>query len=342
MDLVRFVQKHNENVHHREANELKRQELLIIQQQQERKNMDNAGKRSLAVIPCYNEEATIGSVVLKAKQHVNTVLVIDDGSIDDTVKIAKAAGATVISHKKNGGKSSGIKTGFKYALDNGFDYVVTIDGDGQHNPNEIPVVLGHLMNNGHDISLGFRSGSNTEMPGWRKIGKRVLDYATSFGNGGYVTDSQCGFRAFNKKAVKTITPKLNGNAFSVESEQLIKAHELDLKVDHVDITCKYKNLKNTSTKNPTSHGFSVLRYIIWLVAESHPLLFIGIPGFVLVTLGFILGIKTLQYYNQTHIFLLSHATLVSIFLIIGALAMFMGLMLTVIPSMLRRAREEAL
>lgn len=297
-------------------------------------------EHALAVIPCYNEEATIGSIVLKAKRHVNEVLVVDDGSIDDTCKIAREAGATVISHKYNKGKSIAIKTGFRYALEKDYDYVITIDGDGQHNPSEIPVVLRNVVNNGHDISIGFRSGNNTEMPIWRRVGKRVLDYATSFGNGGFVTDSQCGFRAFNKKAVKAITPNLNGGAFNVESEQLIKAHELGLGVVNTNVSCKYENLKKTSTKDPTSHGFSVLGYIIWLVAERRPLLFIGVPGFIMMILGLVLGILTLQYYNQTHVFLIPYAIVVSIFLIIGALAMFMGLVLNVLPSILRRARDN--
>ena len=296
-------------------------------------------KHILAVIPCYNEEAAIGSVVLKAKRHVNKVLVVDDGSKDDTAKIAKEAGATVISHKRNRGKSVGIKTGFKYALANDFDYVVTIDGDGQHNPDEIPTVLGNIQNNGYDLSIGFRSGNATEMPKWRRVGKRVLDYATSFGNGGFVTDSQCGFRAFNKKAVNGLVTRLNGEAFNVESEQLIKANELGLKVVNTHVGCKYKNL-DTSTKTPTSHGFSVLRYVIWLIAERRPLLFIGIPGFVLVILGLIFGIHTLQYYNQTGVFLVPYAILISIFLIVGALGMFMGLMLNVLPTILKRVRAE--
>jgi len=296
-------------------------------------------KYTIAVVPCYNEEATIGSVVLKAKRHVDEVLVVDDGSIDDTAKIAEEAGALVVLHRKNRGKSVGIKTGFKYALANGFDYVVTIDGDGQHNPSEIPTVLENVTNNGYDISIGFRSGSSTEMPKWRRVGKRILDYSTGFGNGGFVTDSQCGFRAFNKKAVKGLTSRLNGEAFSVESEQLIKAHELGLNVVNTLVSCRYKNL-DTSTKNPASHGFSVLRYVIWLVAERRPLLFIGIPGFVLILLGLLFGIQTLQYYNQTHVFLVPYAILVSIFLIIGALGMFMGLMLNVLPNILKRVRLE--
>jgi glycosyltransferase involved in cell wall biosynthesis len=297
------------------------------------------GRHSLAIIPCYNEETTIGSIVLKAKRYVDKVLVIDDGSNDDTAKVAIAAGAYVISHNKNKGKSEGIKTGFKYALSNNFNYVITLDGDGQHNPDEIPIILGNLENNGYDITIGLRSGSSTEMPKWRKVGKRILDYATSFGNGGYLTDSQSGFRAFNKKAVNSLATKLNSNAYCCESEQLIKAHELGLKIDQTNISCKYKNL-DTSTKNPTSHGFSVLSYVIWIVAEQRPLLFLGVPGFISVILGLILGIQILQYYNQTNVFLISYAIIVSILLIIGALAMFMGLLLNILPNIIRRAREE--
>jgi glycosyltransferase involved in cell wall biosynthesis len=294
---------------------------------------------TLAIIPCYNEEATIGSIVIRTKRHVGRVLVVDDGSTDDTARIAKEAGATVLSHKTNKGKSAGIKTGFKYALVKGFDYVVTIDGDGQHNPDEIPVVLGNLRNNGHDITLGVRYGESTEMPLWRKFGKRLLDYTTSFGNGGHVTDSQCGFRAFNKKAVQGITPRLNGSEFSTESEQLIKAHDLGLKVEQTRVMCRYKGL-DTSTKTPSSHGLSVLRYIIWQVAEKRPLLFIGFPGFIMLIIGLFFGIQTLQVYNQTGVFLIPSAIVTSIFLIIGVLAMFIGLMLNVLPNIIQRAKMD--
>jgi glycosyltransferase involved in cell wall biosynthesis len=296
-------------------------------------------KRTLAIIPCCNEEITIGSVVLKAKQYVDEVLVIDDGSTDDTAKIAFQAGAIVISHTQNLGKSAGIRTGFKYALINEFDYVITIDGDGQHNPDEIPVVLENVIQNGHDISIGYRVGKNTEMPFWRRIGKRVLDYTTSFGSGGHVTDSQCGFRAFNNKAVKGLVSRLEGDAFSVESEQLVKAHDLGLAVGNTPVTCKYKELE-TSTINPASHGISVLRYAIWLVAQKRPLLFIGVPGFIFVLIGISLGIYTLQFYNINHVFLVPYAILIAIFIIIGAIALFMGLILNVLPNIIKQSQKE--
>jgi len=108
--------------------------------------MTNNEKRSIAIIPCYNEEATIGSIVARAKRFVNEVVVVDDGSNDKTAEIAKDVGATVITHKTNKGKSAGIKTGFKYALEKNYDYAVTMDGDSQHNPDEIPLLGSVLIN----------------------------------------------------------------------------------------------------------------------------------------------------------------------------------------------------
>jgi len=292
----------------------------------------------LAAIPCYNEEATIGSIVLKAKRHVDEVLVIDDGSIDETAKVAEEAGAVVIKHKENKGKAFGVKNAFRYALENDFDVVVTIDGDGQHDANEIPNLLKPIMESEVDMTIGFRFGRFTEMPLWRKIGKRVLDYATGVG-AEKITDSQCGFRAFNRKAIESFVPRLRGNGFSVESEQLVLAKDLELKIAEVRISCRYKNLK-TSKKNPFSHGPSVLRYILWLVAERRPLLFIGVPGMVLILAGLLFGIKTISFYNAKNIFLISYALLSIFLLIVGTLAVLMSLLLNILPHIIQRAREN--
>jgi glycosyltransferase involved in cell wall biosynthesis len=294
-------------------------------------------KRTLVIIPCRNEEATIGSLVLKTKRFVNEVLVVDDGSDDETKKIAKDAGATVISHKKNRGKGAAIRTGFQFARENDFDYVVTMDGDGQHNPLEIPSLLENVVNNGHDISIGFRVGNNSEMPMWRRVGKRVLDYTTSMGTGGYVTDSQCGFRAFNKKAYESIAPKLKGESFSVESEQLIQAHQLGLKVVNTNVTCKYQDL-DTSTKNPASHGLSVLSYVLWVIMEQRPLLFLALPGLVCIFLGLVIGSFTLESFNLTGFVHIPEMMAVLVLLVGGAILVVAGLLLFIIQRIVSRSK----
>ncbi|MFO8078221.1 MAG: glycosyltransferase family 2 protein [Thermoplasmatota archaeon] len=300
--------------------------------------------RTIAVIPCFNEQHSIGSVVLQTKKYVDEVLVIDDGSEDNTTDVARMAGATVISHRTNQGKSAGVKTGFQYALDNGFDYAVTLDGDGQHNPDEIPMILDKILSQDFiDMSVGTRSGNDTEMPRWRRVGKRVLDYATSFGNEGFLTDSQCGFRAFNKKALSVLAPRLNGNGFSSESEQLMIAGDMNLSVASTHVSCKYQSVGDahaTSTKSPTSHGFGVLGYVIWLVAEKRPLLFIGVPGFLMSVFSVFWAILTFQLYNRTGVFPISYALITGILLMVGALALFMGLLLNTIPHIVRRTLEE--
>ena len=293
--------------------------------------------RVLVIIPAYNEAANISRVIQSIYEHAPDVdiLVINDGSRDGTAYLAEAAQAQVVSHPFNMGYGAACQTGFKYAYRKGYDYVIQMDGDGQHDPLEIPTLLDNVMNNGHDISIGFRYGSRTEMPRWRRVGKRVLDYTTSMGTGGFVTDSQCGFRAFNKKAVETITPKLKGDAFSVESEQLIKAHEAGLNIVNTNVTCKYKDLK-TSTKNPASHGLSVLGYVIWVIAERRPLLFISLPGFVSVIIGVVLWLFTSLYPQYNFIMKTQNSMISSILIIVGAFAMFIGLLLHVLPRLLKR------
>lgn len=297
--------------------------------------MTNINGRSIVIIPCYNEEATIGKIIFKARNFVNQVLIIDDGSSDNTKKIAIDFGATVITHKTNKGKSAGIKTGFRYALNNNYDYIITMDGDGQHDPNEIPILLNNLKNNGHDITLGIRYGNSTEMPLWRKFGKRVLDYATSFGNGGLVTDSQCGFRAFNKKAIENILPRLKGKSFSVESEQLIRAHEIGLKIECQRISCRYKDL-NTSKKTPASHGISVLTYILWLLAERKPLIFLALPGFISLIIGILLGIYAFESYSLTNIFNIFLTISAGLLIIVGIFIILIGIFLSVFPVLTRQ------
>ncbi len=156
----------------------------------------------LAAIPCYNESLAIGTVALKASRYVDEVLVVDDGSTDDTVEVAEAAGATVVAHEENKGKGRAVKNALRYAVEHSFDALVLLDGDGQHDPNEIPKLLVPITNDAADIVIGFKSFS--QMPVYRRVGQAVLDHAT----GGPVKDSQCGFRALNRRAIELLAGTL--------------------------------------------------------------------------------------------------------------------------------------
>ena len=215
--------------------------------------------KSIVIIPALNEEAAIGSIVKRSLQYVDDVLVIDDGSDDNTSKIASESGARVIKHPNNLGKGVSLKDAFGEV--SGYDIVVTIDGDGQHNPDEIPSLMGPVRDGSADLVNGSRylNGFDEETPAYRRVGQRVLDIATNITSGTNVTDSQSGFRAFNGKTIKCY--RFRDTGFGIESEMLADAAEHDLKIVEVPITVRY-DVENSSTKGPVTHGVGVLIKIV--------------------------------------------------------------------------------
>ena len=286
--------------------------------------------RTLAAIPCFNEEVAIGSVVLMARQHADEVLVVDDGCTDNTVKVARDAGATVISHGARMGKGRGIKSALRYAVDHNYDCLVFMDGDGQHNAGEIPLLAEPILTDTADLVIGFRSFD--QMPTYRRFGRAVLDIASS--NGSAITDSQCGFRALNRKTMESMLDLLRKDDFSTESEMLRIAQERHLRVGETPINCKYGDL-DTSTKNPVSHGVEVLGSIFWLVVERKPLLHIGLPGLVAMLAGIFLLLQSFQGFNETGLVQVEQGMLASFLLIPGAVALVLGLSL----ALMARVRE---
>jgi len=285
--------------------------------------------KTLAAIPCYNERIPIGSVVLIARKHVDDVLVIDDGSNDDTAEVATEAGAVVVSHGVNKGKGAAIKTALKYATEGEFDALVLLDGDGQHDPNQIPLLIQLLQDDTADVVIGFRNLN--QMPRYRRLGRVVLDYITAAGR--LTRDSQSGFRALNRKAVEALqSENLKADGFSIESEMILAARDQKLRIKDVPIHCNYGNGK-TSTKNPISHGFGVLGSIIQAITEKRPLLYISVPGLVLIMIGFFFGLQLLRQYNQSGYFSMPFTMLAGFFIIVGILGVFIGLVLNVISRL---------
>ena len=251
------------------------------------------------LLPAYNEEVSIASMVLLSLQYADEVIVIDDGSSDRTSEVSRLAGATVLSHTTNKGKGAALKTGFKYAQD--YDIIVTIDADGQHNPSEIPDVIKPIMEDRADIVNGSRyiAGKDTTTPTYRRVGQTVLDNATYLASGVKLTDTQSGFRAFSSKSIEYFN--FDPNGFGIESDMLIEASVNKLRIVEVEITVRYD--VNTTTDNPIVQGFSVLMRILELMRFNRPLYFYGISGSIVLFLGIliILTVKASLFTNNIYI-----------------------------------------
>ena len=210
--------------------------------------------RIVAIIPAYNEEDALADVIAKTSQYVDEVIIVNDGSSDKTAEVAIEAGAKLISHSTNLGKGEALKSGFEVIGDDSI--IVTIDGDGQHNPDEIPAIIKPIIEDGADLVNGSRymNGPEENTPAYRRVGQKVLDIATNISAGIKVTDSQSGFRAFSPRTKGVFRFKDTG--FGIESEMLVDAAEAGLKIVEAPITVRYD--LDGSTKDPVTHGVGVL------------------------------------------------------------------------------------
>ncbi|MFO7990845.1 MAG: glycosyltransferase family 2 protein [Thermoplasmata archaeon] len=295
----------------------------------------------LVGIPSYNEEISIASLLWKINQMDlgYDVLVVDDGSHpdDEAIKIAHDFGATVKKHPHNLGKGAAIQTVFKHARKHDYDYMVLIDGDGQHNPYEIPYVLSPVVNPRTDMAIGTRWGEYTEMGWLRKIGKNVLDRMTIGGKG---KDTQSGFRALGRRAIENI--EITHDDFTVESEMIAEAHEKGMKTKNVPIYCRYKDIKNPSTKGSFEHGFGVLNKLIKMTVERRPLLFFGVAGAAFLAAALVTGLWVIHIARTQEVLSMGFSILTLIFVLLGSLLITSGFILNELKRLFERHTDRDL
>jgi glycosyltransferase involved in cell wall biosynthesis len=289
-----------------------------------------------AILPAYNEEVSLGSVVLNTKKYVDNVIVVDDGSKDNTVEIAKLAGAEVISHSSNKGKGAALKTGFEAAKTS--EIIVTIDSDGQHDPNEIPKLVAPIINGEADIVNGSRyiNGNKKDTPSYRRVGQTVLDKATNLGSGLEITDSQSGYRAFARHAVPAF--RFSSIDFGIESEMLMDASNAGLRIKEVEINVRYD--VDGSTKHPVSHGIGVLMRVINDLEFQRPLYYFTLPGAIIVITGVVLGLLFFGDYLGGGSRSLLPTILAIMMTMVGGFLAFTGIILDSMTRMINRVVND--
>lgn len=287
-------------------------------------------KLIVALIPAYNEERFIGSVVLRALEYTSLVIVVDDGSSDATAEIAEAAGAQVVRHSQNQGKGAALNTGMQIACQLGADVVVTFDGDGQHLPEELPRVILPICNGEADLVVGSRYiEATSQVPLGRVWGHRLFNTLVNGLSGVPLSDSQSGFRAFSRPALQSLS--FSSAGFSVESEMQLLARTHGLTVKEVPITIRYQD----RPKRPViRHGLMVLNGFLRLVGQHRPLLFFGSTGLLMVLIGLVWGVLVIDLFIHRRELAIGYA-LISIFLVIvGTIGCSTGIILHSIRAVL--------
>ncbi len=214
--------------------------------------------KTCVVIPTYNEEKEIGGLASDILAQGLSVVVVDDGSSDSTVRIAEELGAVVLRNMKNHGKGASLIKGFNYALTHGFEAVVTMDGDGQHLPNDIQLFLGAARQTDTGVFIGNRMHRPKNMPLHRQITNKIMSWFVSGIIRQNVSDSQCGFRLIKSDVLKKIN--LTTSNYEIETEILIKAAAAGSKIESVRINTVYSGEK--SRINPFIDTLRFLRYIV--------------------------------------------------------------------------------
>ncbi|NHN61431.1 MULTISPECIES: glycosyltransferase family 2 protein [Halorussus] len=300
----------------------------------------------LAAIPAYNEGSTVGEVVSRVRRHVDEVVVVDDGSDDDTVAAAERAGATTVCHETNRGYGAALQTAFAEADRRNVDSLVILDGDGQHDPDDIPDLVGEQRESGANVVVGSRfHGDSGTVPRYRRLGLLVINVLTnltlgSTSRGSWVSDTQSGFRAFDREAIRSLAADDTlGEGMSASTDILYHARNQGYDINEVGTTIRYEG-EDTSTQNPLVHGLSLVRNILNTVEHDHPLTFFGIPGVAIVAGGVGVGYWAVLNYVESGTLPVGLVLLCIFGTFLGSLLSFTSVILHSVKTHMERLHER--
>ena len=286
----------------------------------------------VAVIPAFNEQNAIASVLLQTEKYVYSIIVVDDGSNDSTGEIASRLGATVIRNERNLGYGGALLKGFEYAKQCKSDILVTLDADGQHNGDEIPVLLERIRKGDVDIVVGsrFLEGGGSEAPASMKAGAQETVGIVADG-GVKATDVLSGFRAYTRHALESLS--LTEEGMGLSTEILLKAGEKGLRIAEVPIHVKHDEV--SSTQKPAPYGLDLVLNTLKHLSIRRPLVFYGLPGFVSTVIALSFLVWTLQIFADTRVISTNLVLIAVGASTVGLMLMTTSIMLWVIVSVVR-------
>ncbi|HUS75047.1 MAG TPA: glycosyltransferase family 2 protein [Methanothrix sp.] len=289
-----------------------------------------------AILPAFNEEVSIGSVVLRTKQYADRVIVVDDGSSDHTAEVAAIAGAQVLRHAKNQGKGAALKTGFESL--NSDAVIVTIDTDGQHDPADIPRLVQPILRGEADMVNGSRymNGNKKDTPLYRRLGQVVLDAATNLDSGLSITDSQSGFRAFSGWSKGVF--RFGQSGLAIESEMLADAAAAGLRIKEVEIGVRYD--VGVSSENPVTHGVRILLKVLHDMELRRPLYYFTAPGMLMAGAGILMGLEFLRIFAHGGSLQYGPTLLMVLLTLVGSFMALTGVILHSISRIMHECKNE--
>ena len=294
---------------------------------------ENANVGLLVGIPAYNEATAIAGVVTEAATFADEVLVVDDGSDDDTADRAREAGAIVVEHERNQGYGSALHTLFEEADRRRASRLVVIDGDGQHDVADIPRLADHLHEAGAQMVIGNRfSGDTADIPIYRRFGLWVINLLTNASMGiigpkDRIGDTQSGFRAYDREMIRSLAEgDAIGTSMAASTDILYHARREGYDIAEIGTTIRY-DVEDASSHNPVTHGLVLVNNILRTIEREHPITILGVPGFLMAVLGLSFGYWSVANYVRTGTLPFGPALASSSFLLFGIFTCFTAIIL---------------
>ncbi|MFB6182928.1 MAG: glycosyltransferase family 2 protein [Haloarculaceae archaeon] len=295
---------------------------------------ESAAPSILVGVPAYDEADAIADVVAAAMRHADAVVVVDDGSTDDTADRARQAGAEVVEHARNRGYGAALQTLFETAAERDVDHLVVLDGDGQHDPSDVPELVAHQRETGAEVVVGSRfvEGASTDATPLRRAGLWTINGLTNLSLGivrarSRVHDTQSGFRSYDRRAIADLAAESRiDHRMSASVDILYHATRNDYAIEEVPTTVTY-DVADASTHHPVTHGYTLLKNIVRTIETRRPLTAVGAPGVLSTGVGIGFAYWTVLNYVHSGSFPYGLAITATFFTLAGVFGVFTAIML---------------